>query len=263
MAVAVRLSLRYYSGMDRTNITYEEVARAARALIQEGKRVTAAAIRERLGRGSMTTIQRHLKTWREKEAPVEAVEKSEALQKLLKRLREELEPSKQVAEQAASLYRAFLGPETERILRNLAREFERSQRELERIWTSLLQLQDKGVQKFLETLRQDQERLRKAVLTPAMQRALEGLKRDQERWQKLVQDLDLQTLAKQTRRGQEQVKELRERLRDTGPALRAPEPALAPPTESTDLEELARRLRVLEQRLERLEREPPKEGRPK
>jgi chromosome segregation ATPase len=47
-------------------ITYDEVVRAAIRLIREGQNITKPAIRERLGnRGSHSTIQKHLDTWRE------------------------------------------------------------------------------------------------------------------------------------------------------------------------------------------------------
>jgi len=49
--------------MNKGHITYEEVARAAEELVNEGKKPTVTAVRERLGKGSRTTISKHLNTW--------------------------------------------------------------------------------------------------------------------------------------------------------------------------------------------------------
>lgn len=62
--------------MARPGITFDQVAEAATVLTAEGVRATLDAVRERLGTGSMNTIQRHLKAWRENQpkqppAPVE------------------------------------------------------------------------------------------------------------------------------------------------------------------------------------------------
>jgi len=47
-------------------VTYDEVIRAAIRILREGKNITKPLIRERLGnRGSHTTIQKHLDSWRE------------------------------------------------------------------------------------------------------------------------------------------------------------------------------------------------------
>lgn len=45
-------------------ITFEQVVGAIEALTMHGERVTAANIRAELGRGSMSTILRHLQAWR-------------------------------------------------------------------------------------------------------------------------------------------------------------------------------------------------------
>jgi vancomycin resistance protein YoaR len=217
--------------MSRKGVTYEEVASTAWALIQEGKRVTAAAVRERLGRGSMTTIQRHLQAWREKEAPAQAVEKSEALQAMLERLSKELELPRLMAEQVASLYRAFKGPETERTLKKLAVEFERSRKELERYRTWVRQLQESVAQTLAKQLRQDLERL---------QKPLEGL--------------DLEKVMTQARSAQNHLKQLAQETLSAPRVMRPPEIAPAPRAGGAEVEELARRLQALERRLERLER---------
>ena len=47
----------------KSHVTLEEVARAAEDLVKEGKKPTVSAIRERLGKGSRTTISKHLNTW--------------------------------------------------------------------------------------------------------------------------------------------------------------------------------------------------------
>lgn len=44
-------------------ITFEAVIDAAKALISEGERPTLRAVRDRLGSGSSTTIQKHLAAW--------------------------------------------------------------------------------------------------------------------------------------------------------------------------------------------------------
>ena len=211
--------------MGRKGVTYEEVANSAWALIQEGKRVTAAAVRERLGRGSMTTIQRHLQAWRENEAPVEAVKKSMALQEMLERLAKELEPSKQMAEQTANLYRAFLGPEAERALKKFAMEFERARQEFERSMRSLAWLQENTAQKFAARFQKDMERSKKMVETLSGQKLAAQLQKDSLR--RLTKGLSV---------------------------MRPPKPAPGPRAVGADLEELARRLQALERRLERLER---------
>jgi len=51
--------------MGKNFVTPEEVARAAEELVQEGKKPTVTAVRERLGKGSRTTIAKHLNTWSE------------------------------------------------------------------------------------------------------------------------------------------------------------------------------------------------------
>lgn len=258
-------------GMSRKGITYEEVASAARDLIQEGKRVTAAAVRERLGRGSMTTIQRHLQAWRENEAPVEAVKKSMALQEMLERLAKELEPSKQMAEQAASLYRAFLGPETERALKKLAVEFERARQELERSMKSLAWLRENTAQKLAEGLRQNLELQQRAVEDLGLQSLAKQAQQGMELWKKMSDAPGVQQLAAQLQKDKERSKKMFEALSGQKLAaqlqqanlrgltkglsvMRPPEPAPGPRARGADLEELARRLQALERRLERLER---------
>jgi len=259
----------------RTGVTYEEVAEAARALTEEGRRATAAAVRERLGRGSLTTIQRHLQTWREREAPVEALKKSEALQALLERMRGELERSKRMAEQMASLYRAFLGSETERLLKNLAREFARSQRELERAKASLPQLQDKGMQKVLEELRQSQERWRELAQGPFTQKWAEKLSEHLKTTKLLAspspQQLEtLRELGKQASKGLKEMERVGAELSKNLALGRSEDlvkslsgqwaprgaPELKPPLHARDssLEKVLQKLEALERRLERLER---------
>ncbi|MCI0667703.1 MAG: DNA-binding protein [Methylococcaceae bacterium] len=51
--------------MARVGITEIQVFEAAEALLQEGVSVTIAAVRERLGSGSYSTINGHLAKWRE------------------------------------------------------------------------------------------------------------------------------------------------------------------------------------------------------
>jgi DNA repair exonuclease SbcCD ATPase subunit len=56
--------------MARIGIAYEVVAAAADALLAEGRKVTLAAVRERIGTGSMNTIHRHWTIWQGHQKPV-------------------------------------------------------------------------------------------------------------------------------------------------------------------------------------------------
>ncbi|MGT2491298.1 DNA-binding protein [Cupriavidus basilensis] len=50
-------------------LPYEVVAAAADALLAEGRKVTLAAVRERIGTGSMNTIHRHWTIWQGHQKP--------------------------------------------------------------------------------------------------------------------------------------------------------------------------------------------------
>ena len=51
--------------MGRTGVTYEDVSRAAKALLARGEDITIINVREELGKtGSFSTIQAHLTAWR-------------------------------------------------------------------------------------------------------------------------------------------------------------------------------------------------------
>ncbi|HBG31495.1 DNA-binding protein [Sinimarinibacterium flocculans] len=52
-----------------TPITYDDVVCAAQALLAAGDKVTTIAVREQLGRGSFTTIKKHLDRWSAEQAP--------------------------------------------------------------------------------------------------------------------------------------------------------------------------------------------------
>jgi hypothetical protein len=52
----------------RASITEDQVFTVAQALMDSGVRPTSAKIRERLGKGSATTIQAMLERWRERRA---------------------------------------------------------------------------------------------------------------------------------------------------------------------------------------------------
>jgi colicin import membrane protein len=54
--------------MGRRGVTYDEVARAADAIVGEGNQPSTTAVRVRLGGGSYTTIGAHLAKWREAQA---------------------------------------------------------------------------------------------------------------------------------------------------------------------------------------------------
>ncbi|RME33684.1 MAG: hypothetical protein D6786_07020 [Gammaproteobacteria bacterium] len=57
--------------MPRSGLSREEVFSAASELVRAGRRPTVAAVRERLGRGSYTTITQYLGEWREESPPEE------------------------------------------------------------------------------------------------------------------------------------------------------------------------------------------------
>lgn len=50
-------------------ITYDDVVSAAQALLNGGEKATTIAVREQLGRGSFTTIKKHLDRWNAEQAP--------------------------------------------------------------------------------------------------------------------------------------------------------------------------------------------------
>ncbi len=50
-------------------ITYDDVARVAQVLLDAGEKATTIAVREQLGRGSFTTIKKHLDRWNAEQAP--------------------------------------------------------------------------------------------------------------------------------------------------------------------------------------------------
>lgn len=52
-----------------TPITYEDVVTAAHALVNAGEKASTLAVREKLGRGSFTTIKKHLDVWRADQSP--------------------------------------------------------------------------------------------------------------------------------------------------------------------------------------------------
>ena len=54
--------------MARQGISREQVFDAAGALLDEGTSPTVQAVRERIGSGSFTTINRHLDEWRKEHA---------------------------------------------------------------------------------------------------------------------------------------------------------------------------------------------------
>lgn len=51
-------------------LTYDDVVQAARALASAGQKATSVAVRERLGRGSFSTIKKHLDRWRLDQEPM-------------------------------------------------------------------------------------------------------------------------------------------------------------------------------------------------
>jgi uncharacterized coiled-coil protein SlyX len=55
----------------RTGVSYEDVAAAAEAFVAAGDRPTLRKVRDKLGTGSLGTIQKHLSTWQASRVPVE------------------------------------------------------------------------------------------------------------------------------------------------------------------------------------------------
>ncbi|RWA45701.1 hypothetical protein AU476_31345 [Cupriavidus sp. UYMSc13B] len=90
--------------MARQGISYEQVAAVADALVAEQLKPTLAAVRERLGSGSMNTIHRHLSTWQGQQKPTPR-KLSEPNSRLLSALGAELS---KVAEEAAAEAEAAL-----------------------------------------------------------------------------------------------------------------------------------------------------------
>jgi len=90
--------------MARQGISYEQVAAVADALVAEQLKPTLAAVRERLGSGSMNTIHRHLSTWQGQQRPTPR-KLSEPNSRLLSALGAELS---KVAEEAAAEAEAAL-----------------------------------------------------------------------------------------------------------------------------------------------------------
>lgn len=52
-----------------TPITYADVAAAAQALVNAGEKASTIAVREQLGRGSFSTIKKHLNRWSAEQTP--------------------------------------------------------------------------------------------------------------------------------------------------------------------------------------------------
>ena len=55
--------------MARKGVTYEQVVEAAKAIEAEGENPTIQRVLQRLGTGSPNTIHRHLRSWKEQNAP--------------------------------------------------------------------------------------------------------------------------------------------------------------------------------------------------
>jgi len=70
-----------------SRIKKEQVWKTAQALVDEGRKPTIQAIRQRLGGGSYTTISRHLASWREQRRPEpEQPPVPESVQEIARRL---------------------------------------------------------------------------------------------------------------------------------------------------------------------------------
>lgn len=63
--------------MALNSISYEEVARAAETLRAEGRAVGPTKVRELLGRGSFSTVQKHLAEWEAQQAELRARQEEE------------------------------------------------------------------------------------------------------------------------------------------------------------------------------------------
>ena len=136
--------------MNKTSVTLEEVASAAEELVRQGKKPTVTAIRERLGRGSRTTIAKHLNTWSE-----------ERIAKLIPL-------AKQVSEQMAEV----VGP-----MREAMEQIAKSVEELGTWRTKSLGLSTSSLEqarKALEQLSMAGEELRSSLDLSAFAKSMEG-----------------------------------------------------------------------------------------
>lgn len=73
--------------MGRNGITYEDVMSAIESLLAAGfppDYITTRAIRNQTGRGSMTTLNRHLHTWKERQSPARTQESLGQAQQMIK-----------------------------------------------------------------------------------------------------------------------------------------------------------------------------------
>ncbi len=66
--ITLRYRLQQGAAMARQGISREQIFEAAGALQEEGTSATVQAVRERIGSGSYTTINRHLDDWRKEHA---------------------------------------------------------------------------------------------------------------------------------------------------------------------------------------------------
>lgn len=71
--------------MPKKLVTEEMVAQVAEELRTEGSEPTTKKLKERIGAGSYTTIQRYLELWREKQSQLSAVALPEELSELARR----------------------------------------------------------------------------------------------------------------------------------------------------------------------------------
>jgi chromosome segregation ATPase len=136
--------------MARAGITQEQVLEAAQALLEEGITPTVAAVRERLGSGSYTTISAHLAEWRSQntQAPANIPEMPERVRTALNQVwaqaaaaaQEGLETQRQALEamrRELDKERADMGAEIER----LERAQEQAQEQIEHLRASFTEAQ--------------------------------------------------------------------------------------------------------------------------
>jgi len=96
--------------VDEYGVSYQQVSAAAEALTAEGATVTNRAVRAHIGTGSMSTISRHLATWRGQSRPLPATAAlSEATQQALL-----TDIERQVAEARSQLHSELAIAATER-----------------------------------------------------------------------------------------------------------------------------------------------------
>lgn len=180
--------------MGRTGIGYAEVADAALALQAEGKIATVDAIRNRLGTGSKTTINQHLKQWKSDQEQIEGLQLPKELHTVVAGLWERLQTEcalkieaivqdhknecenlqSTLAEAQQSQFAAEQHSQTlETHLNNAATQNEHLQREARQLKQALLQLEERYTATHSQLTDSKAENVRLHQLASQIQRNLE------------------------------------------------------------------------------------------